>query len=160
MYKKSSICKYTKSGREEIHKNLKFDDYVLWAMKQLLYEYQYTESVEFTDNKLSLYSAQYGKCAVLGIMLDIDDIHCHHKIPKKFGGGDNYQNLIIVHKDVHKLIHATKTETICKYFSLLNLDKGQIKKINSLRKKANNEPINNLAKQTSKMFTNLTKMCL
>lgn len=159
MYKKSSICKYTKSGREEIHKNLKFDDYVLWAMKQLLYEYQYTESIEFTDNKLSLYSAQYGKCAVLGTVLDIDDIHCHHKIPRKFGGRDNYQNLIIVHKDVHKLIHATKAETVCKYLSLLNLDKGQIKKINSLRKKANNEPISDLAKQTSKMFTNLTKMC-
>lgn len=29
MYKKKNICKYTEIGREEIHKSLKFDDYVL-----------------------------------------------------------------------------------------------------------------------------------
>ena len=141
MYKKKSICKYTESGRAEIHKNLKFDEYVLWVMNQLLYNYQHTDSTEFGDNKISLYAAQYGKCAVLGTILDIDDIHCHHKLPKKLGGKDNYQNLVIVHKDVHKLLHATKLETICKYLSVLNLNKGQINKINSLRKKAQLEPI-------------------
>ena len=141
MYKKKSICKYTESGRVEIHKNLQFDEYVLWVMNQLLYNYQHTDSTEFGDNKISLYAAQYGKCAVLGTILDIDDIHCHHKLPKKLGGKDNYQNLVIVHKDVHKLLHATKLETICKYLSVLNLNKGQINKINSLRKKAQLEPI-------------------
>ena len=141
MYKKRNICKYTPEGREEIHKNLQFDDYVLWVMKQLLYSYRRTESIEFTDNKISLYAAQYGKCAILGTVLDIDDIHCHHKLPKSLGGKDNYQNLVIVHKDVHKLIHATKPETICKYLTILNLNNGQIKKINNLRKMAHLEPI-------------------
>ena len=108
MYKKKSICKYTESGRVEIHKNLQFDEYVLWVMNQLLYNYQHTDSTEFGDNKISLYAAQYGKCAVLGTILDIDDIHCHHKLPKKLGGKDNYQNLVIVHKDVHKLLHGDK----------------------------------------------------
>lgn len=141
MYKKKSICKYTESGRAEIHKNLQFDEYVLWVMKQLLYSYQYNESIEFTDNKISLYAAQYGKCAILGTELYIDDIHCHHKLPKSLGGKDNYQNLVIVHRDVHKLIHATNPETICKYLTILNLNNGQIKKINSLRKQAHLEPI-------------------
>lgn len=141
MYKKKSICKYTESGRTEIHKNLQFDEYVLWVMNQLLYNYQHTDNTEYVDNKISLYAAQYGKCAVLGTILDIDDIHCHHKLPKKLGGKDNYQNLVIVHKDVHKLLHATKLETICKYLSVLNLNKGQINKINSLRKQAQLEPI-------------------
>lgn len=111
MYKKKSICKYTVEGRQEIHKSLKFDEYVLWVMSQLQYNYQSTDSIEFTDNKVSLYAAQYGKCAILGKVLEIDDIHCHHKVPKKLGGKDNYQNLIIIHKDVHRLIHATKQET-------------------------------------------------
>lgn len=141
MHKKKSICKYTESGREEIHKSLKFDDYVLWVMKQLLYSYSYTDSIEFVDNKISLYASQYGKCAILGTIIDIENIHCHHKLPKKSGGKDDYNNLIIVHKDVHKLIHAMQTETICKYLSILNLNKGQIKKINSLRNKAQLEPI-------------------
>ena len=157
MYKKKSICKYTVSGRAEIHKNLQFDDYVLWVMKQLLYSYQRLESVEFTDNKISLYAAQYGKCAILGTVLDIEDIHCHHKLPKHLGGKDNYQNLVIVHKDVHKLIHATKPDTIYKYLSKLNLDNKQIKKVNSLRKQAHLEPIS-LAMTHFEVSTNITKV--
>ena len=141
MYKKASICKYTTEGRQEIHKNLKFDEYVLWVMEQLQYSYTSTDSIEFTDNKISLYAAQYGKCAVLGVVLDIDDIHCHHKLPKKLGGKDNYQNLIIVHQDVHRLLHATQDETINRYLLTLKLDKQQISKVNKLRKMVGNEPI-------------------
>ena len=141
MYKKLSICKYTIEGRQEIHKNLKFDEYVLWVMEQLQYSYTSTDSIEFTDNKISLYAAQYGKCAVLGVVLDIDDIHCHHKLPKKLGGKDNYQNLIIIHQDVHRLLHATQAETISRYLHTLKLDKQQISKINKLRKMVGNEPI-------------------
>lgn len=157
MYKRKSICKYTESGRAEIHKNLQFDDYVLWVMKQLLYNYQRSESIEFTDNKISLYAAQYGKCAILGTVLDIEDIHCHHKLPKHLGGKDNYQNLVIVHKDVHKLIHAAKPDTICKYLSKLNLDSKQLKKVNSLRKQAQLEPIS-LAMTQFEVSTNITKV--
>lgn len=141
MYKKASICKYTTEGRQEIHKNLKFDEYVLWVMEQLQYSYTFTDSIEFTDNKISLYAAQYGKCAVLGVVLDIDDIHCHHKLPKKLGGKDNYQNLIILHQDVHRLLHATQAETISRYLPTLKLDKQQISKVNKLRKMVGNEPI-------------------
>ena len=141
MYKKLSICKYTIEGRQEIHKNLKFDEYVLWVMEQLQYSYTSTDSIEFTDNKISLYAAQYGKCAVLGVVLDIDDIHCHHKLPKKLGGKDNYQNLVIVHQDVHRLIHATQAGTISKYLYTLKLDKQQISKVNKLREMVGNEPI-------------------
>lgn len=141
MHKKKSICKYTESGRAEIHQNLQFDDYVLWVMKQMIYSYNYTESIEFTDNKISLYASQYGRCAILGTVLDIDEINCHHKQPKSLGGKDNYQNLIILHKDVHRLIHAVEQETINKYLFILNLNKDQMKKVNSLRKKAHNESI-------------------
>ena len=141
MYKKKSICKYSVEGRQEIHKNLQFDEYVLWVMEQLQYNYKSTESIEFMDNKISVYAAQYGKCAVLGIILDMEDIHCHHKLPKSLGGKDNYQNLIIVHQDIHRLIHATKQETISKYLSALKLDKRQISKVNKLRKMVGNEEI-------------------
>ena len=109
------------------------------------------------DNKISLYAAQYGKCAILGIVLDIEDIHCHHKLPKHLGGKDSYQNLVIVHKDVHKLIHAVKPETICKYLSKLNLDSKQLKKVNSLRKQAQLEPISS-AMTHFEVSTNITKV--
>ena len=100
-------------------------------------EKQGNESVEFMDNRISLYSAQYGKCAVTGKVLQKDEIHCHHKIPKFAKGKDRYENLIIIHKDVHTLIHAKKPETIKKYMSLIKPDSNQFRKINYLRELAN-----------------------
>ena len=143
MYKKKSICNYTSEGRAEIHKSLQLDPYVLRNMRLMALPQSYSSkmTVEYIDNRISKYVAQYGKCAVLGNILSYDEIHCHHKKPKKLGGNDRYQNLIIVHKDVHELIHATKPETISKYLESLNLNTSQLKMVNSLRKNVNNEPI-------------------
>ena len=93
------------------------------------------------DNRVSLYTAQYGKCAVTGRILWIDEIHCHHKKPVSQGGTNEYKNLVIVHEDVHKLIHATKPETISAYLKKLNLSQSQIDKINKLRILAGNSTI-------------------
>ncbi|MFQ7710402.1 MAG: hypothetical protein ACLRKS_06535 [Parabacteroides distasonis] len=43
-------------------------------------------TIEYADNRISLYAAQYGKCAVTGIPMDSHDIHCHHKVPVSNGG--------------------------------------------------------------------------
>ncbi len=141
MYKKKKICKYTAEGREEIHRNLKFDEAVMAILHMLAKEYLPNRSVEYMDNRISLYAAQYGKCAVTGKMLWIDEIHCHHKKPIIQGGTDEYKNLIIVHINVHKLIHATKPETIQVYLNKINPDKSQLDKINKLRMLAGNPAI-------------------
>ena len=86
-------------------------------------------SIEYLDNRVSLYAAQYGKCAVTGRMLWIDEIHCHHKKPTSQGGTDEYKNLVIVHKDVHALIHAVKLETIQAYLDKVKPNKSQLGKI-------------------------------
>ena len=141
MYKKKTICKYTAEGREEIHRNLKFDETVMTVLHMLARAYLPNRSVEYMDNRVSLYAAQYGKCAVTGKVLWIDEIHCHHKKPLSQGGMDEYKNLIIVHIDVHKLIHATKPETIRAYLGKINPDKSQLDKINNLRMLAGNTAI-------------------
>ena len=64
-----------------------------------------------------------------------DEIHCHHKIPKAKGGTDDYQNLILVTATVHKLIHATKAETVKKYIQACKPD---LKKLNMLRRLVRN----------------------
>lgn len=110
-------------------------------MKQMLSNYKNTDSIEYTNNRISLYASQYGKCAILGTILDIDDIHCHHKLPRKLGGKDNYQNLVIVHKEIHTLVHAVKEECISKYLSKFSLNAKQKQRLNSLRKMVGNEPI-------------------
>ena len=141
MYKKKKICKYTAEGREEIHRNLKFDETVMTVLHMLARAYTPNRSVEYMDNRVSLYAAQYGKCAITGKVLWIDEIHCHHKMPLSKGGTDEYKNLIIVHIDVHKLIHATKPETIQAYLDKIKPDKSQLDKINKLRMLVGNPAI-------------------
>jgi 5-methylcytosine-specific restriction endonuclease McrA len=83
-------------------------------------------------------AGQNGKCGVSLEPLSIANMECHHKKPKEHGGKDNYDNLVWLKTEVHKLIHATQPETIEKYLKMLNLDKTALKKVNSLRLLAEN----------------------
>ena len=71
--------------------------------------------------------------AVIGKHLSKNEIHSHHKTPKCYGGDDRYENLVIVHSDVHILIHAKTQETIEKYMCIVQPTKEQLKKLNKLR---------------------------
>lgn len=140
-YKKRSICKYTEKGREEIHKNLKFEPYAIWCLHQIAKQHIPNRSIEYMDNRVSKYAAQYGKCAVTGKLLWIDEIHCHHIKPRKFGGTDEYKNLVILSSDVHRLIHATDNEIINAYLNKIQPNKTMLNKINKFRKAAENAEI-------------------
>lgn len=127
-------CVYTEEGRAVIHDSLKINTAL---MKQLMRQKHVAGSVEYYDNRISLFSAQWGKCEVLQEdFKTLDEIHCHHIIPKENGGSDDYENLVLVNVDVHRLIHAKSPETIDYYCSLLNLNKGQMRKVNRYREKA------------------------
>ena len=90
-------------------------------------------SIEYNDNRLSLYCAMQGKCAITGRVLEVGEIHCHHKIPIRNGGTDKYDNLLMVAEDVHILLHATNRETIGRYLMKLGLDSKQRNKLNKYR---------------------------
>lgn len=130
MDKKRIINKYTAAGRAEIHKRL---EKVNLSILHYLMRYPADGSIEYNDNRLSLYCAQQGKCAVLNMPMEASRIHCHHKKPKAQGGSDAYGNLILVDMSVHVLIHATRKETIERYKAILNLSQKQIEKVNKLR---------------------------
>ena len=104
---------------------------------KLLRQPLYGKSIEYADNRISLYSVQKGCCAVTGEKFtSTEEIHCHHKTPKSKGGTDDYQNLILVTAIVHKLIHATNLETIQR---CLQACKPNIQKLNVLRKLVGNK---------------------
>lgn len=136
MLKKRRINSYTPEGRELLHKMLgkSIDVGIMHYLMQNPIPYK---SIAYNDNRISLYCAQYGRCAVSGKKLGIGEIHCHHKVPKHLGGTDEYKNLIIVSSDIHRLIHATKPETMQKYLEQLKLDAKQLRKLKNLRKLAN-----------------------
>jgi len=131
--------KYTEKGREFIHKNLK--DGTTAIINYLLLQKEYDKSVEYNDNRISLMSAQRGKCGITGEYLQIDNMNCHHKLPKQHGGTDEYKNLIWISGHAHKLIHATQSDTIRRYLTKLNLDDKGLKKVNSLRLLAGNQEL-------------------
>lgn len=131
----SNICAFSEHGRYLIHKKKNVQE-LEWIAEVNLQSGQ--RSVEYQNNKLSLYVNQHGLCAITKQeFVEPKDIHCHHKVPVEFGGSDEYRNLIVIDEGIHKLIHSTRTETITKLIKEYKLNKEQIKKINKLRELCN-----------------------
>ena len=106
----------------------------LTILRKMMAEEIYDNRIEYHDNRISKYCSQKGKCAITHKELEMDDIHCHHKLPISMGGTDEYDNLIIISKAVHTLIHAKKEETINSYLhEIANV--AQLKKLNNLRRR-------------------------
>lgn len=129
---KNATCDYTEEGRALVH------DYLSMTLSSRIADmmrlYNRDESVEFNDNRISLFAAQNGQCAITKRILKPFYFHCHHKIPRKLGGDDSYQNLIVVSIEVHKLIHATDYGLIKKIIKEYGITEDHIVKINKLRK--------------------------
>ncbi|WP_155237711.1 HNH endonuclease signature motif containing protein [Enterococcus mundtii] len=141
MMKQLKINKYTPEGRKLIHNQLKY-------IMEIELTYLRNNpiggergTIELNDNRLSLYVAQKGKCAITGQLLVENEWHCHHKTLWSETHDDSYNNLVLILSNVHKLIHATTLETIAKYLLRLRLDKEQIAKVNKLRLAVGNTEI-------------------
>ena len=132
LFKRREVNQYTAEGRKIIHKSLETVNIsILHFLMRNPVQYA---SVELNTNRLALYCAQQGCCAVTKQPLEIGNIHCHHKIPRKQGGNDRYSNLVLVSEEIHILIHATDREVIARYSQLLKLNAKQQAKLNTLRK--------------------------
>ena len=75
-----------------------------------------------------------GKCEITGEYLHASEVHCHHYVPRNQGGSDKFQNLRILHKDIHRLIHITDIEKIKVYLKQLPQNRLILDKINQYRK--------------------------
>lgn len=135
MDKKKVINNYTVEGRAEIHKMLETVN--ITVLHYMMRNPILNRSIEYNDNRLSLYCASHGKCSITGKILEIGNIHCHHKIPYSISHDDSYGNLILICQEAHILIHAVNNEVIHHYKSMLKLNAQQIGKINKLRKLLN-----------------------
>lgn len=141
MCHRSSINQYTPEGRMEIHKMLSKEAYSA-TLFELSQSRNPERSIEYCDNRLSRFVAAQGKCEITGMLLTAEEVHCHHWKPVSLGGTDEYSNLRIVHENVHRLIHATTTETILKYLELTGCrEKGRLAKVNKWRIAAGLKPI-------------------
>ena len=131
---------YTKQGRKLL--NEKLTTLPIEWVRELVNKSNYTKAtVEFINNRISHYIADDGKCYVTGRILTPSELHCHHKTPKKLGGGDEYRNLCLVHKTIHKLIHGTTHELITQWLAETRISDDQLIKLNHLRQLAGNDLI-------------------
>ena len=136
LWKRKEVNKYTPEGRKSIHKNLDMD---IFTLKRLMENPVSGRSVKYADNRVSKYAGQCGKCYVTERPLKFEEVHCHHIKPLKYEKNDSYENLVIVHKYIHTLIHSTKEETIKQYLQLVGKENINIKKLNKLRLAVGNE---------------------
>ena len=137
----SGYTPYIASDREEIHKNQKAVS--TSDLKYLIENPIQGQSAEYNDNRISLFVGQIGKCYITNKPLNPSEMHCHHKKPRALGGTDEYKNLVIIEENIHRLVHATKDETIKGYIQKLNLTTKQLEKVNKLREQANMQVICN-----------------
>lgn len=122
--------KYTPDGREAMYNSQGINMEILHT---LLNQKFVNRSIEYMDNRITVYTAQKGKCRVMGTELTLDNMHCHHKLPISLGGTDEFKNLIYIRADVHNLIHAVNKEYIQILLSQIKPDNKQLEKINKLR---------------------------
>ena len=120
---------YLKSNKHQV------DNAVTIEITNLLKSPILKGSIEYNDLRISKYSAQKGCDYITGTFLPAYNVHCHHIIPRKFGGLDKFNNLIIVSEHTHKLIHNSKPQ-IPYYFT-----KKMITKLNKLRTNVGNSTI-------------------
>lgn len=130
---------FTAEGRELLHKKLRPD--IMKEVEKLLQSNIPDRSVEYMDNRISRYCMKMGKCEITGMYLYASDVHCHHYLPVHLGGKDQFDNLRILHKDIHKLIHMTNKETIKTLIDAIGLTDTMVNTINRYRKKSNLELI-------------------
>ncbi|PGS64256.1 group II intron reverse transcriptase/maturase [Bacillus thuringiensis] len=138
---KNSVNKFTKEGRELIHREQKSvpNWQVQWIREHPIINERAT--IEFNDNRISLFISQNGKCAITGEELILTEMDCHHKTLWSKTKDDSYSNLVLITRDVHRLIHATDVETIQRYLEFLELNEEQLIKLNKLRLLIGNEII-------------------
>lgn len=134
MAKRSAVCSYTAEGRALIHTNLSLNMSILGELRE---QESNGHSMEFMDCRLSLFSAQHGKCAVNGEeFTDATEIACWLKKPKDAGGEERYQNMVLLHERYIPLLQDLPQPELKAECRTIKVTAKELKKINSLRERA------------------------
>ncbi len=134
-YKGNKVNYFDGKNRELFHKELKIENiFVLWNILKNPY---YDETVEFNDNILSKFCGQYGKYAITNqTIYNFKEIEIIRKNNKLYD--NKYNNLIIVNKQIKKLLTIEKVDDIIEMERLtVGTNIEQLGKINKIRKENN-----------------------
>ena len=134
MAKKTAVCSYTADGRALIHTNLSLNSFVLAGLRS---QPSGGRSTELTDSRISLFSAQRGKCALCGEPFEnAADIVCWLKTPAELGGRERYQNMVLFHRRFLPLLQGRSQKELKTIADTLKTTNILMSKVNSLRMQA------------------------
>lgn len=134
MAKKTAVCSYTADGRALIHTNLSLNSFVLTGLRS---QPSGGRSTELTDSRISLFSAQRGKCALCGDLFEnAAEIVCWLKTPAEMGGKERYQNMILFHERFLPLLQDCPQNELKAIADTFKATKELMLKVNSLREQA------------------------
>jgi len=122
---------FTEEGRKKIYDKLKPN--IKSEISVLMNATLPNRTVEYMDNRISRYSMKMGKCEITGWDLTAYEVHCHHYKPKFLGGKDKFNNLRILHKDIHRLVHRKNKQIIISEIHKFGLNKSAVDKLNQYR---------------------------
>ena len=141
MAKKAAVCSYTVEGRALIHTNLSMNSSVLSGLRN---QPSMGRSTELTDSRISLFSAQRGKCALSGELFEnAADIVCWLKTPAELGGKERYRNMILFHNRFLPLLQECPKNELKEIADTIKATKELMLKVNSLRQQAGLSAIEN-----------------
>ena len=131
---KSAVCSYTAEERALIHTNLNLDFSLLRDLRE---QESGGHSTEYMDCRISLFSAQHGKCTVSGEeFTDAAKIVGWLKKPKDKGGFERYKNMVLIHERYLPLLQDLRQQDLKATTEAIKATKKMIEKINSLREQA------------------------
>ena len=134
MAKRSAVCSYTAEGRKLIHSNLNIETFVMYGLRSQSSD---GHSIEYYDSRISLFSAQRGRCALCGeVFTNASDILCWLKTPVELGGKERYKNMKLIHNRFSALLRDNPQTTLRAIADNLKATKELMEIVNSLRLQA------------------------
>jgi group II intron reverse transcriptase/maturase len=134
MARRAAVCSYTAEGRAIIHSKLNLNPIILKDLREQKSE---GHSTEYMDSRISLFSAQHGKCAISGEeFTSALEVAGWLKKPKIIGGEERYKNMILIHKRYLQLLQDLPQQELKAKSQAIELTNKMFQKINSLREQA------------------------
>lgn len=103
-----------------------------------------TKSNQLTENdtcRIAAYFSQNGLCYVSQTPLEIGQRELHHRKPRSFGGTDRPENLVLLNRTVHLMVHAKTKKQFCQLLASYPLTQEQLYMVNQLRYEAHRSHI-------------------
>ena len=124
------ICNFTEHGRSRIHEEIAL---VTKGEIRILLEYKdTTKSVEFNDNRISVFIAQQGNCYITNRRHSPTDMVCIYKNITDTDR-DKYQNLVFVEIPISKAILTESVQQAKMWLMNYGLSSQQKRKLNKIR---------------------------